>query len=106
MRRAALKTRSRYKPVELERFHSWVAEHGCLVCGGPAEVHHVRGYADRPGQVLKDDWLVTPLCPGHHRIGVGNSASVEGLGHQGFYRQYGYDLHAEAMALAEQWRAA
>jgi hypothetical protein len=91
--------------VDLERFHDWVAGQGCLVCGGEATLHHVSGYADKPGRFSRDGWLVVPLCPGHHQKVYDKLASdpqsVEGLGHQGFFGKYGIDLLAEAMSLAE-----
>jgi hypothetical protein len=102
-----LKRRSRYKSAELKRFHDWVAEQGCLVCGLPACIHHVTAYADRPGRFSRDDWLVTPLCPIHHQA-VHDSASmpvsVERLGHQGFHQEHGVDLFAEAMRFADAWK--
>lgn len=102
-----MKAKSRHKPVELERFHDWVAEQGCLVCESPATLHHVTGYADKPGRFSRDHWLVTPLCPLHHQA-VYDSASmpvsVERLSHQGFYHEHGIDLLAEAMRLAEAWQ--
>lgn len=104
LRRTALRARPKYKPVELERFHGWVAEHGCIVCGGEATVHHVRGYADRPGGITKDHWLVVPLCPPHHLIQHGPKQSVEALGHQGFFQEWGIDLYAEAMRLADDFQ--
>lgn len=42
-----------------------VAALGCLLCGEPAEVHHVRqgqGMAQRASH-----WLTVPLCPACHR---------------------------------------
>jgi hypothetical protein len=99
-----LKPKRRYKPVELERFHGWIAEQGCLVCEDGATVHHVRGYADRAGGITKNDWIVVPLCPRHHLIQHGPRWSVEALGHQGFFRVHGIDLYEEAMRLAEQWQ--
>ena len=109
LRRTALKPKRHYKPVELERFHDWIAqENDCLVCGGPATVHHVTGYADKPGRLSRDEWLVVPLCPPHHqKVHDPKNAdpiSVEGLGHQGFYEKYGIDLLAEAMAFAESYQ--
>jgi hypothetical protein len=104
LRRTALKPRRKYKPVELDRFHDWIADHGCLVCEGLATVHHVRGYADRPGSITKSHWLVVPLCPGHHLIQHGPRWSVEALGHQGFFRIHGIDLYQEAVRLAETWQ--
>lgn len=108
LRRTALKAKRHYKPVEAERFHDWVAELGCLVSGEEATLHHVTGYADRPGRFSRDEWLVVPLAPRFHQKVFDPKASdpisVEGLSHQGFYAKYGIDLLAEAMRLAEQWQ--
>lgn len=103
LRRTALKPKRKYKPVELERFHDFVAREKCLVCGAEATVHHVTGYADRPGRFTRDDWLVVPLCPAHHQHDWG-PLSVERIGHQGFFRVHGIDLLEEAMRLAETWQ--
>jgi hypothetical protein len=66
-------------------------------------VHHVTGYADKPGRIGRSDWLVTPLCPAHHQHDFGKLC-VERLGHQGFHETHGIDLYAEAMRLADEWR--
>lgn len=75
----------------------------CLVCGRPSTAHHVTGYADRPGRFARSHRLVVPICAEHHQKVFDPSAaepvSVEGLGHQGFYRKYGIDLLAEAERL-------
>lgn len=109
LRRTALKPKSKHKPVALERYHEWIAkENDCLVCGGAATVHHVTGYADKPGRFSRDEWLVVPLCPRHHQKvfdpHASDPISVEGLGHQGFFEKYGIDLLAEAMSLAEVYQ--
>jgi hypothetical protein len=109
LRRTPLRAKSHHKPVALERYHEWIAkENGCLVCGGPATVHHVTGYADKPGRFSRDEWLVVPLCPPHHQKVFDPKASdpisVEGLGHQGFFERYGIDLLAEAMAFAQTYQ--
>lgn len=108
LRRTPLKARAKYKPVAVRRHHDFVASLGCLVCGAPAEVHHVTGYADKPGRFARSDWLVVPLCPPHHRIGCDPYSripqSVEALGHQGFFDEFGLDLLQEAMRLADQFR--
>jgi hypothetical protein len=75
-----------------------------LVCGGEATVHHVTGYADKPGRFSRDDFLVVPLCPRHHQIQWGPHESVEALSHQGFFMAHGVDLYAEAMKLAEAYQ--
>jgi hypothetical protein len=49
---------------------------GCVICGGPAEIAHCHGgsirelgYVKAKGKKLDYmDWLVLPLCPGHHRL--------------------------------------
>ena len=101
-----MRRRSKHKPQALRDFHDWVASLGCLVCGAAATLHHVSGYADRPGRFSRDEWLVTPLCPKHHLIQHGPRESVEALGHQGFFLAYGVDLLAEAMRLADLRRTA
>jgi hypothetical protein len=105
LRQSALKPKRHYKPVSVQRHHDFVASLGCLVCGGAACLHHVTGYADRPGRFSRDPWLVAPLCPGHHQKVYDKLASdpqsVEGLGHHGFFEKYGIDLLAEAMSLAD-----
>lgn len=98
-----LKAKRKYKAVADRHYHDWIASLGCLVCGADAEVHHVTGFADRPGRIARDHWLVAPLCPAHHRCGISNG-SVEALGHQGFFEAYGYDLYLEAMQLAETYQ--
>lgn len=79
-----------------------VARLGCLVCGGPATIHHVTGYADRMGRITRSHMLVTPLCPLHHQAVFDDASmpvSVERLGHRGFYQEHGIDLYAEAVRL-------
>lgn len=103
MRRTTpLRAKTRHKPVDAQRHHDRVAALGCLVCRGKATVHHVTGYADRPGRFSRDHWLVVPLCPWHHQIQFGPRQSVEALGHQGFFQEWGIDLLAEAMRLADE----
>lgn len=107
MRRSPLRRKAKpYKPVAVKEHHDRVAREGCLVCGAEATIHHVTGYADRPGRFGRDEWLVVPLCPRHHQkcFDPFNRApvSVEALSHQGFFQEHGIDLLAEAMRLAEE----
>ena len=78
-----------------------VARLGCLVCGSPAELHHVTAYADRMGRLPRSHQRIAPLCPMHHRVGSmgGFNFSVEAMGHRGFFEEYGCDLMAEAERL-------
>lgn len=46
---------------------SKVASLGCIICGGIAEIHHIR-----TGQGMgkkSSNFEVIPLCPNHHRNG-------------------------------------
>lgn len=76
-----------------------VAALGCLLCGMPAEVHHIRegqGMAQRAS-----NWLTVPLCPEHHR----GSEGLHGLGERGFERRHRMgelDLLAETISKLSQ----
>ncbi len=48
-------------------FMAAVAELGCILCGRPAEVHHIREF--RFSQARASDREVLPLCEHHHRTG-------------------------------------
>ena len=54
------------KPLtKAEREHlGLVAELGCIICGRPAECHHVAGQGMRASH-----YETIPLCPDHHRNG-------------------------------------
>ena len=68
-----------------ERAHcNLVASLGCMVCGAPAELHHVMmgtGLSQR-----SDHFMVIPLCGVHHRTG-----------------QYGEALHAGLAAFEDRY---
>lgn len=79
-----------------------VAEIGCILCqylgqgATPAEVHHIRegqGMSQRAS-----DYLVTPLCPEHHR----GSSGIHGLGRRAFEMRYKLnELDLLAMTIAK-----
>ena len=54
-------------PTKAEREHMGrVADLGCIICGGPAEVHHITG----AGMAKRSSHYETiPLCHMHHRNG-------------------------------------
>jgi hypothetical protein len=96
--------------VSVERYHDWVAEQGCLVCSAAATLHHVTGYADKPGRFSRDNgwWFrfarrTTRKC---FDPLASDPISVEGLGHQGFFEKYGIDLLSAAMQFADSYRVA
>jgi hypothetical protein len=53
----------------------YVARQGCLICGKPAELHHIKGIpSDKTGRPLRRRhhlaaMAVIPLCRHHHREG-------------------------------------
>lgn len=99
-----IKPKAGAKATKLEKWHiARVRALPCLVSGKRATAHHVTGYADRPGRFSRSHRLVVPLAPEYHQTvrdpKASDPSSVEGLGHQGFYRKYGIDLLAVAEAL-------
>lgn len=98
-----LRPKPKHKSAAVKRHHERVAAMPCLVSGKHGvTLHHVTGYADKPGRFSRDDWLVVPLAPEFHLIQHGPRWSVEALGHQGFFRIHGIDLLQEAMRLADE----
>lgn len=68
-----------------------VAALGCLICGQPASLHHVR-----EGQGLSQrasDWLVMPLCREHHQ---GNAGIHSGRFYH-LFKKDEFDLLAETI---------
>lgn len=67
--------------VDEKSYIKAVAALGCIICGSPAEIHHIRegmGAAQR-----NDDWNILPLCPAHHRtggLGVAFHAGADSFG--------------------------
>lgn len=62
-----------------------VAEHGCIICGCPAEVHHINiglGMGQRGS-----DLDTIPLCPKHHR--TGNIGTAVHSGRKSFEKNFG-----------------
>ena len=81
----------RIKPklVKQPAHKSRVAGLGCVVCRGPAEIHHVR-----TGNQARDDRRVVGLCAGHHRL---NKDAFHKLGsNEAFFKVHGIDLVIEA----------
>lgn len=83
-------------PTKAERAHmAKVVERGCVVCGMPAECHHVT--SDGFQRIGKSHRRVVGLCAEHHR----GSRGYHGLGSiQAFVDEYGIDLRIEAEKLA------
>jgi len=89
--------RMKSPPPKQPRHMERVAAMGCIICGGPAEVHHVR-----TGNQGRDDARVVPLCPFHHRD---SRMGFHGLGSErAFYNEWGVSLSVVAERLAAESR--
>ena len=62
-----------------------VAALGCIICGQPAEIHHLREGMGM-GQRAPDSRAI-PLCPRHHRTG-GHGVAYH-AGRRAWEQQYG-----------------
>lgn len=65
-----------------------VARLGCIICGGDAEIHHIRtgcGMSQRAS-----NYHVIPLCAFHHRQGPFGDAIHNG--HKTFEQRYGTEI--------------
>jgi len=84
-----IKPRLAKQPKHIAR----VAGMGCLVCHGPAVVHHVTELGH--GRITRDDRYVVPLCALHHNMG---NDSIHLLGSNERFREVhdGIDLAREA----------
>lgn len=49
------------------RFHNWLAEQGCAVCGDHAELHHCVGSSGKHNKIAIGQWFLIPVCSYHHR---------------------------------------
>lgn len=73
-----------------------VASIGCLICGAPAEIHHMRTICGMSQRA--NNWMVIPLCPEHHRTGAYGHAIHNG------YQEFAKNYQTEADLLAELLR--
>ena len=70
--------------TKAQRHIGRVKDLGCVICRNldlgatPADAHHIYDTADR------DDFLVVPLCPYHHR----GAGGFHGMGERAFNRVY------------------
>ena len=72
--------------TKAEKLHlSKVAAIGCIICGGMAEIHHLRTGQGMGKKATNYDAI--PLCPSHHR--TGNHGIAFHAGKQAFEANYG-----------------
>lgn len=63
----------KYKQDHIKRYMNAVASIGCIICGAPAQIHHIRTELNS-----KSDLLILPLCPYHHTDGPSGDAIHNG----------------------------
>lgn len=82
-----MKPKAKVAPGGLEVRHvARIAAMGCLVCGAPPHVHHVKPTG---GSRRRNHRMVAPLCETHHT----GSRGFHGLGsNEAFERAYEIDL--------------
>ena len=84
--------RIKRKPAKQPAHVARVAGMGCLVCNGPAVVHHVTELGH--GRITRDDRYIVPLCALHHNMG---NDSIHLLGSNARFREvHGIDLARES----------
>ena len=82
----------RFKHRRNPEYTDWIRSLPCLLCGGTAEVAHVRSR----GAGGDDIGNTVPLCHAHHR-------QQHQVGIKSFQLQWGVDLQAHANWYADQW---
>ena len=102
-KRVRIKPKAGALPTVAERRHmNWVRTLPCLVSGQyGVTIHHVTGYANKAGRFARSHRLIVPLAACYHLIQFDpkQQLSVEALGHQGFFQEWGINLLAEARRL-------
>lgn len=87
------------KPFKSKEYLSWFHSQGfcCMVCGSSQiEAHHIM-----QGNRGRQDDLIVPLCPDHHR----GKYSPHGFDAKAFYEGYPKDMQIEvANKLFERWK--
>ncbi len=50
-----------------KRYHAWLRDQGCAICGQPAALHHAIGSTGKHNKVHIGQWWVINLCYDHHQ---------------------------------------
>lgn len=70
-----MKRKGRKRPTaEQQRYHDEVRELGCIICGRPAAIHHIREGLGL-GQAVNHD-RVLPLCYADHQSAEAGAVSI------------------------------
>ncbi len=81
-----------YKAIARNQKHmAAIAALGCLICGRPAQAHHVDILTPKNAGPKVSDYFTAPLCPEHHTGDQNNCAHV---GERAFWLRNGIDIGA------------
>lgn len=50
-----------------KRYHDWLREKGCAICGRPTAIHHAVGSTGKHNKVHIGQWFVVNFCYDHHQ---------------------------------------
>lgn len=79
-----------YKAIARDTDHmARVAARGCLICGAPAQAHHVDILTPKGMGPKVSDYIVAPVCPRHH---TGDQNDCAHNGEREFWRRHGIDI--------------
>jgi hypothetical protein len=90
-----------YKTIPQPTEHmARVAALGCLICGQPAQAHHVdiltpKGIGPRPS-----GYITAPLCERHH---TGDQNDCAHIGERAFWQRHGIDIGVWIVRLLTRW---
>lgn len=77
LRRTRMKRRGREKPTaDQQHYHDKIRALGCIICGRPAAIHHIREGLGM-GQAV-NHWKIIPLCYDHHQSEENGCISIHG----------------------------
>lgn len=79
-----------------------VAALGCLVCGNPAQFHHVDILTPKAMGPKVSDYIGAPVCPTHHTDDKQDSAHGYG-GERAFWERHRIDIRAWILRLLRFW---
>ena len=90
-----IKPKKNKMTAELQRFHDWVRDKGCVITGAPCSIHH-----EPFGGGKKDHKLVVGLSPEIHQHGP---TARHKMSLEAFNEHYGVDLEQMARDNWDEW---
>lgn len=94
-----------YKETPRDRDHmARVAARGCLICGAPAQFHHVDIVLPKGMGPKVSDYIGAGLCPKHHTgEGFVGAKDCAHMGEREFWIRHGLDIGAWIIRLLTMW---